>query len=280
MNALHDQRRPRKSRPGLEQLDSRIAPAVIGATALAAELRVEARQVDRWEASLPNAQAGSDKKAFLINHVDRTEGRMAVQEARLARIEARSSGATMFPAPVTVTPPVGNTAPVSNAAGTPTGPITGPSPRPGHPHPIIATNPVTFAISPPVSTSPGSGSTGTTTTASGSTSSLPANVSQTLDVIYNAYEQDPSAFPASLPTTDAANTVQIQGTNVGIQVHDGNPADFSTLVSALQSAGMQITISSAQYGTAVGFLPIAQLPTVAALSDAPSVTPLFQAIMH
>jgi hypothetical protein len=176
-------------------------------------------------------------------------------------------------APVTVTPPV------SNAAGTPTGPITGPSPRPGHTQPIIATNPVSFAaISPPVSTSPAGQSTGTTTSAP--TSSLPANVSQTLDVIYNAYEQDPSAFPTNLPATNDANTVQIQGTNVGIQVHDGNPADFNTLVSALQSAGMQITISSAQYGTVVGFLPVAQLPTVAALSDAPSVMPLFQQVMH
>ena len=125
-----------------------------------------------------------------------------------------------------------------------------------------------------MSTSPASQSTGTTT--SGSTTTLPANVSQTLNVIYNAFEQDPSAFPTSLPTTNGANLVEIQGTNVGIQVHDGNPADFNTLVSSLQSAGLQITISNAQSGTVAGFLPIAQLPTIAALSDAPSIAPLDQ----
>ena len=43
---------------------------------------------------------------------------------------------------------------------------------------------------------------------------------------------------------------------------------------------MQITASSEQYGIVVGFVPVAQLPAVAALPDAPSVTPLFQLITH
>ena len=68
----------------------------------------------------------------------------------------------------------------------------------------------------------------------------------------------------------------IQGTNVGIQVHDNNPADFATLVSQLQAAGMQISSSSATYGLVVGMLPIAQLPAVAGLPEVPSVTPMFQ----
>ena len=86
----------------------------------------------------------------------------------------------------------------------------------------------------------GSGSVG------GSQSTLPANVSQTLDVIYNAYEQNPGGFPANLPATDGANTVVIQGNNVGIQVHDGNPADFNNLLIDLQNDGMQVTLSSAR----------------------------------
>lgn len=273
MNALSERRRLRKTRPALENLDPRIAPTAAAGAALAAELRVESRQVGRWEASLATATPGSHAQTVLTNHIARTEGRMAVQNARLGRIEARGSGATM--APVTAPAPVTVTPPVTTKAGSPIGSVTT-SPRPGaHPQPIIATNPVHFnAASSPVSTSPASQSTGTTT--SGSTTTLPANVSQTLNVIYNAFEQDPSAFPTSLPTTNGANLVEIQGTNVGIQVHDGNPADFNTLVSSLQSAGLQITISNAQSGTVAGFLPIAQLPTIAALSDAPSIAPLDQ----
>jgi hypothetical protein len=122
-------------------------------------------------------------------------------------------------------------------------------------------------------TSSGSGSTSPTP---GSQFSLPANASQTLDVIYDAYVQNPGDFPANLPATDGANLVVIQGSNVGIQVHDSNPADFATLVSDLQGAGMQIQSTSASYGTVVGMVPIAQLPAVAGLSEAPSVTPLFQ----
>ncbi len=105
-------------------------------------------------------------------------------------------------------------------------------------------------------------------------------MSPALAVIYAAYEADPSDFPADIPVTDGATLVQIQGTSVGITVKDSNPADFNTLVTALQSAGMQITDSSATYGLVEGFLPVAQLPTVAALSDAPSVAPLYQAILQ
>jgi hypothetical protein len=109
--------------------------------------------------------------------------------------------------------------------------------------------------------------------------SLPANASQTLDVIYAAYEQNPSDFPANLPATNGANLVVIQGSDVGIQVHVSNPADFGTLMSDLQNAGMQIQNSSASLGMVVGMVPISQLPAIAGLSEAPSVTPLFRPSM-
>ena len=88
MNACRIQKPRRNNRPHLEELDSRIAPAAVGTAALAAEIRVESRQVGRWQAALGNAEPGSRKQAFLDNHIARTEGRIAVQEARLARIEA------------------------------------------------------------------------------------------------------------------------------------------------------------------------------------------------
>jgi hypothetical protein len=100
-----------------------------------------------------------------------------------------------------------------------------------------------------------------------------------LDVIYDAYVNDPSNFLADLPSTDAANQVVIQGSNVGIQVHDNNPADFDSLASQLQSDGMQITASSATYGTVAGMLPIAQLPAVAGLPGAPSVTAQYHPVL-
>ena len=112
--------------------------------------------------------------------------------------------------------------------------------------------------------------------ATGSQNSLPANVSQTLDVIYNAFETDPGGFPANVPSTDGANLVVIQGSNVGISVHDGDTASFNSLLTELQSAGMQVTVSRAQSGTIVGMLPIAQLPVVASLPQTPSITPQFQ----
>ena len=99
-----------------------------------------------------------------------------------------------------------------------------------------------------------------------------------LDVIYDAYIANPSNF--NVPTTNGANHVVIQGTSVGIQVHDNNPSDFNNLVSELQADGMQITSSSAANGLVVGMLPIAQLPAVAGLPEAPSVTPLYHPTMN
>jgi hypothetical protein len=112
-----------------------------------------------------------------------------------------------------------------------------------------------------------------------STSTLPPNVAPALATIYQAYEQDPTGFTGVTSSTDGANLVVIQGDNVGIQVHDGNPADFNTLVTELQNAGMQITVADATHGLVVGMLPVAQLPTVAGLPQVPSVAALMYPIV-
>jgi hypothetical protein len=231
--------------------------------ALAAAVKVEQRQVGRWESLVPTAHPGSHELRSLTNHIADTEARLSVQEARLSRMEARNT-IINSPSPSAPTAPPIVSAPVNPPLSPP---IVA---RPGKPIPIIVTAPVTFTAN----AATASQSTGTTN--SGTQSSLPANVSQTLDVIYNAYEQDPSGFPSNIPTTNNANLVMVQGSNVGIQVKDSNPANFNTLLSELEGAGMQVTASSAQSGLVVGLLPVAQLPTVAAFSDAPSVAPLFQ----
>jgi hypothetical protein len=115
-------------------------------------------------------------------------------------------------------------------------------------------------------------------TGTGAQSIFPANISPTLGVIYTAYEQNPGGFPANL--SGAASLVVIQGSNVGIQVHDNNPADFNQLMTELENAGMQVTSSSATYGLIVGMLPISQLPVVGTLPEAPSVTPLFRPLAN
>jgi hypothetical protein len=271
MNTQQDQRRLRQTRPTVEDLDSRIAPAVVSAVTLAAEIRVESHQVNRWESQLANSRPGSREHNFLSKHIARTEGRMAVQEARLARIDAPQPMVAASAMAVAVQP-----------ADEPLEPIQKPRPRDPWPpiHPFDASP--TSSVS-TITTASSTGSDPTTpaaTTGSDPTTpaatTLPANVSQTLGVIYAAYQSDPSDFPADIPATDGANRVQIQGTSVGISLKDSNTGDFNTFVASLQSAGMQITDSSAQYGVVDGFLPVAQLPSVASLPDAPAVVPLFQ----
>ena len=100
MNSHRYRRTLRQIQPTLEDLDSRIAPAAASAATLAAELRVETRQVSRWEASLATSRPGSREQIFLTNHIARTEGRMAVQDARLARLEPASPTTVVHAQPV------------------------------------------------------------------------------------------------------------------------------------------------------------------------------------
>jgi hypothetical protein len=245
----------------------RIAPTTVSAAAaLTAELKVEGRQAHRLEVALTKRAPGNHQQQVLLNRIARTEHRIGAQELRFARIEARE---------------------LAHLQASPMFRIKGQPPIHPKPSPInmpLAVTAATPAFSSPVTTTdPVSVSTGTTSgtksgdsSDTGSPTSLPPNASPALDVIYDAYTQDPTNFLASLPSTDAANKVVIQGSNVGIQVHDNNRADFATLVSQLQAAGMQISSSSATYGLVVGMLPIAQLPAVAGLPEVPSVTPMFQ----
>jgi hypothetical protein len=270
----------------------RITPtAVTAAAVIATELKVEARHVTQWEAALGTATPGSHQQQVLLNRIARTEHRMGMQEVRLARIEAqelaRVQALPMFlikgqppthPKPSPINMPYATATyriqgqPPIRLSRSPfiNNPFAVTAPTPVSASPIMPTHPVT------ISTGPTSGTQSGGPSGSGSQPSLPPNASAVLDVIYDAYTKDPTNFLADLQSMGAASKVVIEGTNVGIQVHDNNPADFATLVSQLEAAGMQISSSSATYGLVVGMLPIAQLPAVAELSEAPSVTPMFQ----
>lgn len=255
MHAFRNQKTRRKVDPSLELLDMRIAPAGMGAAAtLAAEIKVEVSHVHHWNVALATTHEGSAKADFLTGKISRTEARIGSQRLRLAATEAPANANENMKGNRVYYPPAPQ------------------PPTPGQPPPNTPANGTSTATTSVSDNSTGSGNSGTQRT-------LPANVSVTLAAIYNAYEQDPNGFPADIPATDGANRVIVQGDNVGIQVQDGNPADFATLVADLQSAGMQIQTSSAAYGIVVGMLPIAQLPTVGQLPDAPSVTAEMQPLL-
>ena len=78
-----------------------------------------------------------------------------------------------------------------------------------------------------------------------------------------------------LPTTNEPGQVEIQGINVGIQIHSSDPTDFASMVANAENLGLQVTIMSDSFDIVVGFLPIADLPAIAQLSGSPSITPVF-----
>jgi hypothetical protein len=122
-------------------------------------------------------------------------------------------------------------------------------------------------------------SAGSASVGSQGTTTFPPTVAPALVTIYQAYIQDPTEFTVP-PSADSAQLVLIQGDQVGIQVRDGNPADFGALLAELQNAGMQILASDATYGLIQGMLPIAQLPAVAALPEIPSVGAMFRPVLQ
>jgi hypothetical protein len=104
--------------------------------------------------------------------------------------------------------------------------------------------------------------------------SLPPNVPPLVATIYQQYEQWVAGGQQGTFVSSETAVVEIQGTNVGIEVHDGNPADFTTLGAELQNLGMQVTSSSATYGIYTGFVPIGQIPAVAQLPQTPNLSAL------
>jgi hypothetical protein len=115
----------------------------------------------------------------------------------------------------------------------------------------------------------------TTSNASGS---LPANVSVQLQSLYTQYETYESSGGSGTFSPTGTNLLVIDGTNVGIQVNDTNTGNLNTLITELESDGMQVLDSSSTYGIVEGMLPIGQLPIAAQLSQALSITPMLNPI--
>jgi hypothetical protein len=97
--------------------------------------------------------------------------------------------------------------------------------------------------------------------------------SQDLIKLYQAYQQNPSnvsGLAAQYPQ------LRIQGATVAIAVK--GRGDYGALSSSLNDLGMQVTASSATYAEVDGYLPIAQLPAVAALPQTLSASPIYKPI--
>jgi hypothetical protein len=140
-------------------------------------------------------------------------------------------------------------------------PATGPvDPNHGGPTPTI---------------NPPAGSTGTPTASTppatanpGASSSLPANVSQDLQTIYQEFK----AAGQSSFTSTYGNLIPIEGFSVGVMVH-GNGGDFSTLLADMQALGLQVKATDATSQTIEGMMPLDALAKAANDSLTLSITP-------
>jgi hypothetical protein len=239
-----DRRTQRTTKFNLESLDDRIVPSAMGSEAAVA------------------GHAHAAERAILIQqrHEARLAAREARHEARLARLAAKHA-ATMPPVsaiPIMNSTSLASTPSVTNSAMA-SGTITTPS---------ATTNffPLPFQTTNPTAT------TGTTTPSNpsgGTTTPLPPNVSAQLQSLYQQFE---SSGGSSNFTPTGLPGIVISGSNVGINVHTSDTANFNAILAQLQSDGLQVTNSSAAYGLIEGMLPIAQLPAVAQISSDLSIT--------
>jgi len=95
-----------------------------------------------------------------------------------------------------------------------------------------------------------------------------------LNTIYQEYLQFVDSGGTGTFSSSLSNLIQIQGTNVGVEVH--GKGDFNALVSSLQSMGMQISATDPVTQTVVGMLPIADLPAAAQGLQILSMTPQYR----
>jgi hypothetical protein len=84
-----------------------------------------------------------------------------------------------------------------------------------------------------------------------------------LDTVYTEFQND------DLQTTNQPGQVEIQGNTVGIQIYSSAPSDFAALDAKAERLGLQVTPKLTTSDSVVGYLPIANLPTIAQVAGAP-----------
>ncbi len=254
MNTSHrfQARKVRVESPSLEQLDSRIVPAAIHPVAAAAATVPG----QAGEAVTDSARGLLRREIRLERQIQRREIRVERLEAREARLEARYLARHQLVAaaqPNQGLPAASTATTASPVSGSSASNISTGSPT-------VTSNPTFVPVLVPTNPTPPAATTGP----------LPANVAAALDSIYEEYEN------GTLPTTPSGpGQVEIQGDNVGVWIKVNIPGDFATDVADAQALGMQVNTSSPSTDSFAGFLPIAELPAVAQLSDAPVIVPIY-----
>ena len=253
----HPRRRSAKITFQFETLDERIAPANLGLGALHAEMAhhhaaILSRLAGHLHAS--HLQHHHAQASMISGHAHKFNGpRFAYSATQHAAHNALRSalGSASPTAPV---PAVSMAAPATPAVADP------PTPSPVPVHPVTPT-------SEPVGTT------------SDLPASLPANAGNILNAIYQEYQKYKQAGGTGTFTSSWSPFVVIQGSDVRVDVHGNGSGDLGSLVSTLQSLGMQVTATDSVTQTVEGMLPIDQLPTVAQESQTMSVTPSFRPVL-
>jgi hypothetical protein len=97
--------------------------------------------------------------------------------------------------------------------------------------------------------------------------------------IYQEYLNYVAAGGTGTFTPVEAGQIEFSGTSVGVAI-DTPAADFNAMLGAMEVYGMKVTATAmvGQIGVIEGFLPIAQLPTVATNGDLVGMNPIYRQV--
>jgi hypothetical protein len=291
-NLQLEKRHSRDHKAHLEYLDNRIVPSTLQLNLIPAEVATVHASVQSSQHHEESATAESRIEIRRENRMaeiaERREKALERREARAERIAARhqfspavvpGSPARQLAAAISTTGAGASGSGQSTGGSPPSGSSTGPGGISSTTMPVtttpittapVSTTPVTTTpvTTTPITTAPVS-TTPVTTSPTSPSLPLPANASTLLATVYQEFQN------GDLPTTNEPGQVEIQGINVGIQIHSSDPTDFASMVANAENLGLQVTIESDSFDIVVGFLPIANLPAIAQLSGSPSITPVF-----
>jgi hypothetical protein len=290
-NLQLEKRHSRDHKAHLEYLDNRIVPSTLQLNLIPAEVATVHASVQSAQHHEESATAESRIEIRRENRMaeiaERREKALERREARAERIAARhqfspavvpESPARQLAAAISTTGVGASGSGQSTGGSPPSGSSTGPGGISSPTMPVtttpittapVSTTPVTTTpvTTTPITTAPVS-TTPVTTSPTSPSLPLPANASTLLAPVYQEFQN------GDLPTTNEPGQVEIQGNNVGIQIHSSDPTDFASMVANAENLGLQVTIESDSFDIVVGFLPIANLPAIAQLSGSPSITPV------
>lgn len=286
-------RRRRLSKPNLESLDDRIVPSAAGSAIHAQALEARAEHVaevraERLQRMEIRAEHMAEVRAERAQQRElRLEHRAELRAARLQRIQAQIAAmravgfnANFGPNAIAfrgafaqgraVTP--ANTAMINQSIA------ASPATATAATVPTSTTLSASTNSAQPVAVGDNMYTTSATSTDVSDIKNGPlAKAGQQLIEVYTQYHDFNGSGDFTL-TGDLANYIRIQGDSVGVDVGTA-PSQMANVEATLKSLGMQITATDATTGTIEGYLPIAQLPTVAQDSNVLTLSPNYLPVL-